>query len=181
MIWEDYHQRTRQLARHVVEQCRARGWTIATAESLTAGLCAASLAEIPGASAVLRGGFIVYATQLKAELAGVNPQLLQEHGPIHPRVAEQLAQGAAMRCHADIGMGLTGVAGPEPSDGHPVGEVYIGWHMRGRAPHSLSSERMTAIPERHMAKAQEHRAIIRQHAVNVALEGTLVRLEGADG
>lgn len=105
--------------------------TVATAESLTAGQIAATIATVPGASAVLRGGLIVYATELKHTLAGISADLLEHEGPVHPDVAAQLAAGAARVCGADIGVGVTGVAGPDNQDGHPVGEVYIAvWDAR---------------------------------------------------
>ncbi|USX51658.1 CinA family protein [Lentzea sp. HUAS12] len=110
----------------VVELLEARNETVATAESLTAGLLCATIVDTPGASAVVRGGLIVYATELKHELAGVDQQLLDEHGAVHPDVAIQLAEGARTRCGADWGIGLTGVAGPDPQDGVAPGTVHIG-------------------------------------------------------
>jgi len=99
----------------------ARRLTVATAESLTGGLLAAVLTEIPGSSAVVRGGLVVYATELKHQLAGVDADLLAAVGPVDPQVAAALADGARRRCGADIGIGLTGVAGPDAQDGIPVG------------------------------------------------------------
>ncbi|QUQ71647.1 CinA family protein [Kutzneria sp. CA-103260] len=109
----------------LVARLRELRQTVATAESLTAGLVAAELASVPGASAVLRGGLIVYATELKAKLAGVDGGLLAEHGAVHPDVAAQLAAGARERCAATWGLGLTGVAGPDPQDGVAPGTVYV--------------------------------------------------------
>jgi nicotinamide-nucleotide amidase len=103
----------------------ARSETVATAESLTGGLVAATLVEIPGVSAVFRGGLVVYATDLKSLLAGVPEKLLAERGPVDPDVALALAAGARARCGADWGLATTGVAGPDPQDGKPVGLVYI--------------------------------------------------------
>ena len=99
--------------------------TLATAESLTGGLVAATIVEIPGVSAVYRGGLVVYATELKARLAGVPERLLEERGPVDRDVAASLASGARERCGADWGLATTGVAGPEPQDGKPVGLVYV--------------------------------------------------------
>jgi nicotinamide-nucleotide amidase len=99
--------------------------TLATAESLTGGLVAATVVEIPGVSAVYRGGLVVYATELKHILAGVPQALLDERGPVDPDVAGALAEGARERCGADWGVATTGVAGPEPQDGKPVGLVYV--------------------------------------------------------
>ncbi|MFC4001108.1 CinA family protein [Prauserella oleivorans] len=114
------------LARRLVGELMRHGHTVATAESLTAGLVCAALTDVPGASAVVRGGLIVYATDLKRSLAGVDPALLAAHGAVHPDVAAQLAEGARTRCGADWGLGLTGVAGPDPQDGVPPGTVYVG-------------------------------------------------------
>ncbi|MGQ0841105.1 CinA family protein [Actinokineospora sp.] len=109
----------------LVSALRERGETVATAESLTAGLLTAVLTSVPGSSAVVRGGVVVYGTDLKTTLAGVDPALLAEHGAVHPRVAVELARGARTRCGATIGIGLTGVAGPDPQDGVPAGTVHV--------------------------------------------------------
>lgn len=109
----------------LLAELKSRGETIAVAESLTGGLLAATIVDIPGASAAFRGGLIVYATDLKATLAGVPLPLLDAHGPVDPSVAAALAAGARERCGADWGIATTGVAGPEPQAGQPVGRVYI--------------------------------------------------------
>ena len=105
---------------------KKKGETVATAESLTGGLVAAILTSVPGSSAVVRGGLVVYATPLKHELAGVDDDLLAEHGAVHPDVAAQLADGARVTCGATWGVGLTGVAGPDPQDGIEPGVVHLG-------------------------------------------------------
>lgn len=110
----------------LVEALKSRGETVATAESLTGGLVAAVLTTVPGSSAVVRGGLVVYATPLKHELAGVDEDLLAEYGPVHPDVAAQLADGARLTCNATWGIGLTGVAGPDPQNGIEPGVVHIG-------------------------------------------------------
>jgi nicotinamide-nucleotide amidase len=117
-----------QAARLVATLTR-RGETVAAAESLTAGLVCATLARIPGASAVLRGGLVVYATELKHVLAGVDEELLAARGAVDPEVAAQLAAGARDRCGATWGLGLTGVAGPSAQDGAVPGTVHLG--LRG--------------------------------------------------
>lgn len=109
----------------VVAALAAAGLTVATAESLTGGLLAATLTEIPGSSAVVRGGLIVYATDLKHTLAGVDGALLADRGPVDPDVAVALAQGARRRCGADVGVGLTGVAGPADQAGTPPGTWFV--------------------------------------------------------
>ena len=114
-----------ELAAQTVSMLRARGQTMATAESLTGGLLGATITEVPGASAVYRGGLIPYATELKATLVGVSSRTLAADGPVAASTAAQLASGAARTCRADWGLATTGVAGPDPQDGHPVGQVFI--------------------------------------------------------
>lgn len=109
----------------LVETLIRRGETVATAESLTGGLVAATLTDLPGASSMFRGGFVVYATDLKNVLAGVPERLLAERGPVDPDVARALAEGARERCEATWGLATTGVAGPDPQDGKPVGLVFV--------------------------------------------------------
>ncbi|AKK27230.1 CinA family protein [Mycobacterium sp. EPa45] len=113
-------------ARALVALLTARDETVATAESLTAGLLAATLAGVPGASAVLSGGLVTYTVDTKIALAGVPRELLDDVGPVAAPTAAALAQGARDRCAATWGAGLTGVAGPEPHGGHPVGTVFLG-------------------------------------------------------
>ncbi|MEU5720420.1 CinA family protein [Micromonospora sp. NPDC047738] len=109
----------------VVHSLSERHETLATVESLTGGLLSASIVEIAGVSGTYRGGLVVYATELKAQLAGVPEDLLAERGPVDPDVAVALAEGGRRRCGADWGLATTGVAGPEPQDGKPVGLVYV--------------------------------------------------------
>ena len=113
------------LSEEVIDLLRARGDTIAVAESLTGGMLAASLTAIPGASAAFRGGIVPYATSLKAVLLGVPAALLDSHGAVHPDVARAMADGVRSRLGATVGAATTGVARPDPQDGHPVGTVYI--------------------------------------------------------
>jgi nicotinamide-nucleotide amidase len=110
----------------IVAALTDRNETVATAESLTGGLVTAALTSVPGSSAAVVGGLVVYKTELKATLAGVNGRALYEYGAVHPLIAEELARGAAERCGATWGLGLTGVAGPDPQDGVAPGTVHIG-------------------------------------------------------
>lgn len=110
---------------------RERDWTIGVAESLTGGLVVAALVDVPGASESLRGGVVAYDTAVKSSLLGVDAELLAEHGPVHPEVARQMADGVrrAMEVDgrpADVGVATTGIAGPDSPDGQPVGTVHIG-------------------------------------------------------
>jgi nicotinamide-nucleotide amidase len=114
-----------QLAALVLTELRRRTETIATAESVTGGLLGVLLTDVPGASVSYLGGVISYATQLKDTLAGVSPATLQAVGPVAEQTAMEMAEGVCRRCDADWGLATTGVAGPEPQNGHPVGEVYV--------------------------------------------------------
>lgn len=106
--------------------------TIATCESLTAGLLAATMANTPGASAVLRGGLVTYQTDTKHSLAGVPEQLLAQDGPVAATTAAAMAKGTAQRVAADVAVSLTGVAGPDPQDGNPVGTIFLGCYAAGQ-------------------------------------------------
>ncbi|MFB9908231.1 CinA family protein [Allokutzneria oryzae] len=141
----------------LVAALRARGETVATAESLTAGLVCVALTDVPGSSAVVRGGLIVYATELKATLAGVDAALLAEHGAVHPEVAAQLAVGARDRCGATWGLGLTGVAGPDPQDGVAPGTVHIAIAGPGREPRVLT---LRCEGDRHAVRAASRDAAL---------------------
>ena len=112
-------------AARVLAELRRRDETIATAESLTGGMLGSLLTAIPGASVSYVGGVISYATRLKQTLVGVDPDILDSLGPIASATAAAMATGVADRCRADWGVATTGVAGPDPQDGHPVGEVYV--------------------------------------------------------
>lgn len=112
-------------ARRLVGLLVERGVTLATAESLTGGMVGAVLTGVPGVSDVYRGGVVVYATDLKATLAGVPEDLLAAVGPVHPDTAAALASGVRERLEADYGLATTGVAGPDPQAGVEVGTVYV--------------------------------------------------------
>lgn len=151
------------LAERVHRALLARGETVAAAESLTAGLFCATVATVPGASATLRGGLVVYATELKTALAGVPADLLAAHGPVSPQTAAALAGGVRARCSATWGVGLTGVAGPDPVDGHGPGRVYLG----------LAGPDGTDVAELDLPG---DRPAVRSGAVRAALEQLLTRL-----
>ncbi len=115
----------------LLAELAARGLTVAVAESLTGGLLTAELIRPAGASAVVLGGMICYAIELKQRLLGVDAELLERHGPVHPEVAAQMADRvrrvlAVDGRIADIGLATTGVAGPDPQGEHPAGLAYVG-------------------------------------------------------
>lgn len=109
----------------IIAELTARGQTLATAESLTGGLIGAALTAVPGASAVYLGGVVAYATAQKAVLAGVPAEVLAAHGPVSEQTARALAVGVRAVTGADWAVAATGVAGPDPQDGHAPGEVWL--------------------------------------------------------
>lgn len=154
------------LARSVVLAASASGRTLATAESLTGGLLGAMLTTVPGASVVYRGGIITYATDVKATLGGVPDEVLERDGAVAPTTACALAAAAVRQCGSDIGLALTGVAGPAVQEDQPPGMVWLGWAMSdgasGAQPLQLSGTR----------------AEIRAAAVRAALELALSLVRG---
>ncbi|MER6955296.1 MULTISPECIES: CinA family protein [unclassified Streptomyces] len=112
-------------AADVVRLLMVSGSTLAVAESLTGGLVAAEITSVPGASRVFRGSVTAYATELKHELLGVDAALLKANGAVDAQVAAQMAAGVRKALGADWGLATTGVAGPDPQDGQPVGTVFV--------------------------------------------------------
>jgi nicotinamide-nucleotide amidase len=115
----------------LIGELTRRGLTIAVAESLTGGLLTAALVDVPGASLVVNGGVVAYATPLKHSLLGVDAELLAERGAVDPDVACQMADRVRSACAvdgrpSDLGLATTGVAGPDPQDGSEPGTVYLG-------------------------------------------------------
>lgn len=157
----------RSTAAEAVAALRAVGATLSCAESLTAGLLAATVASVPGASAVLRGGLVVYATDLKATLLGVPYEVLDRYGAVSEQCARAMATGAAARCGSTYALALTGVAGPDPQEGHPPGHVCLAL----AAPGGVRS-RSVALPG--------DRDAVRTAAVEVALSWLVADL-GREG
>ena len=117
-------------AERLVDRLGELGWTVGVAESLTGGLVVSELVSVTGASAVVRGGIVAYATELKQRLLNVDAALLEAHGAVHPRVARQMAEGIRAvlgpgGAATDVGIATTGIAGPGSPDGQPVGTVHI--------------------------------------------------------
>ena len=102
------------------------GKTITAAESLTAGLFQASIADFSGASQVFKGGFVTYSIEEKAKMLDIPLSQLEEHGVVSHFTAEKMAEGARAKTDSDYGVALTGVAGPDSLEGHPAGTVFIG-------------------------------------------------------
>ena len=121
----------RELAGEVIGLLTRAGRTVATAESLTGGLVAAALTDVPGSSAAFRGGVVSYATDLKAGLLGVDESMLSAHGPVYAPVAAAMAEGVRDLLGATVGVATTGVAGPGPADGQPAGTVHVAVSLVG--------------------------------------------------
>jgi PncC family amidohydrolase len=103
-----------------------RGWTVAVAESCTGGLLGAALTAVPGSSRYVRGGVIAYDNDVKRALLEVDGDVLERHGAVSQEVALAMARGARRRLETDVGVGITGVAGPgSEEDGKPAGLVYV--------------------------------------------------------
>lgn len=147
-----------------------RGWTVGVAESCTAGLVAAALVDEPGASAVVRGGVVAYANEVKEQALGVSPESLRVHGAVSAEVATEMAVGVAGAVGADCGLAITGIAGPDGgSEEKPVGTVWFAAVVPGRPPRATK----VWIPG--------DRASVRDRAVTYALHVLRGELEASSG
>jgi nicotinamide-nucleotide amidase len=126
---------------------REQGLTLAVMESCTGGLLASNITDVPGSSDYFRGGIVTYLNDVKSSY-GVDPQLIEKHGAVSPQVAEAMAQAARAELGADIGIGITGVAGPAPLEGVEPGTVHLAVAWEGGA--RSSSNRF--LPNRPMVK-----------------------------
>lgn len=154
----------------VVRTLIERRQTIAVAESLTGGGLAAELTRVPGASAVVLGAAVVYATELKHTLLGVDAELLQREGPVDAEVARQLAAGVRERLAvdgrpADLGVSTTGVAGPDPQGGRAVGTVYVGVASAS----GVRSSELRLAGDRQSIRSQTVTRAVRELAVELGI------------
>ncbi|MFF4490248.1 CinA family protein [Streptomyces sp. NPDC001544] len=160
-------------ATEVVRLLTVRGETVAVAESLTGGLVAAEITTVPGASKVFRGSITAYATDLKHGLLGVDATLLAHRGAVDAQVAAQMAAGVRKALGADWGLATTGVAGPDPQDGQPVGTVFVAVEGPfGTGSGSAGGGKVAAL------RLNGNRAEIRMESVRSVLALLLERLAG---
>lgn len=143
----------------LLERCKSAGVMVATAESCTGGLIAASLTAIAGSSAVVDRGFVTYTNQSKAEMVGVDPALITAHGAVSEAVARAMADGALARSRAQLAVAVTGVAGPGGGSAEkPVGLAWFGCARAGQptvsARHVFAGDR-TAVRRAMVAEALE--------------------------
>jgi nicotinamide-nucleotide amidase len=157
-------------ATEVVRLLMVNGETLAVAESLTGGLVAAEITATPGASKVFRGSVTAYATELKAELLGVDATLLAARGAVDPQVAAQMAAGVRKVLGADWGIATTGVAGPDEQDGKPVGTVHVA--VDGGSPEHSGGGKVSSL------RLNGDRAEIRMESVRSVLALLLQELAG---
>ena len=121
-----YAEGTRSMEEEVSDQLVSRGWRIAAAESCTGGLLTKRLTDVPGSSRYLERSFVTYSNDAKLQVLGVSAGVLSTHGAVSAPVAEQMARGAREKSGVEIGVGITGIAGPDGgSDDKPVGTVFI--------------------------------------------------------
>jgi PncC family amidohydrolase len=150
----------------------ASGLTIAVGESCTGGLLGAALTAIAGSSAYVRGGVIAYADDVKAEQLGVGRHLLATHGAVSAEVAAAMATGVRRRFEASLGVGITGVAGPEASEQKPAGLVFV-------AVADASSVRVIRLDEDH--GRETNRALAVRAAIQLCAEIVEAQLESHPG
>jgi len=143
----------------VLAACRARRLTLATAESCTGGMVAATLTDIAGSSDVVERGYVTYSNEAKSDLLSVPPPLIAQHGAVSAEVAEAMVRGALGRAPVDLAVAVTGIAGPGGGTAaKPVGLVWFGIGRRASA----------IATEHHVFPGD--RAAVRQEATRRALE-----------
>lgn len=133
----------------LLDALAARGWSLGTAESLTGGLLAATVVEVPGASRVFAGSVVAYDPAVKISLLGVDQSVIERVGTVDEQVATQMATGACRALGVDVAVATTGVAGPGPSEGHPAGTVWLACAW----PEGVSTRRLALTGERSEVRA----------------------------
>jgi len=150
----------------LADALRRRGWTMASAESCTGGLIAAACTAVAGSSDWFERGFVSYSNAAKTEMLGVDAALIAEHGAVSEAVARAMAQGAVERAGVELGVAVTGIAGPGgATPGKPVGTVWLALAVRNPAgERQLHAERLQLAGDR---------AAVREQTVRVALRRLL--------
>ena len=159
------------LATRVVSACDAEGITLATAESCTGGLIAATITAVPGSSAVLDRGFVTYSNDAKIDMLGVDADALAEHGAVSREIAVQMALGAIKSSSARLAVAVTGVAGPGGGTAtKPVGLVHLALARRGEDEALIEAEARLMLDE---AFNEKGRNGVRDATVRAALQALL--------
>lgn len=141
-----------------------KGLTVSTAESCTGGMVAARLTSVSGASGAFAFGAVTYCNEAKHKTLGVSSETLENFGAVSEKTAEEMALGVRQVMGADIGVAVTGVAGPNPSEGKPVGLVFV----------AVSSDAYSAVLENHFSGDRES---VRKQAADTALRLALFAAE----
>lgn len=153
-----------QLEDKVVAKLLEKGYTVSTAESCTGGLLAGTILNVSGASGVYNEGYITYSNEAKERLVGVKHQTLEQYGAVSPQTAKEMAEGAAKKANANVGLSTTGIAGPGGGTlEKPVGLIYVACFAEGH----------TVIEECHFDGTREEN---RKKTVETALKLLLQNL-----
>ena len=156
-----------QKATAVVQQLGDRNWTISLAESCTGGMLAETITSVSGASNVFECGVVSYSCRIKSEFLGVDPELIEQYTVVSEPVSVAMATGIRERAKANLGVGITGVAGPGPDGVHPEGEIFV---SLSDGVHSFTTHLNTGTTNQ---REQNRKA-----AVEAALDLVLEYLEG---
>lgn len=161
----DKHQDFFELAMTVGQQLHQRGLMLVTAESCTGGWLGQAVTGVAGSSAWYERGFITYSNASKHEMLGVEQTVLEQYGAVSPQTAQQMVMGALNRSHAQLGVAITGIAGPDGGTAaKPVGMVCFAWVLKG------------GLVQQETHHFQGNRETIRYLAVTTALQGVLLLL-----
>jgi len=148
----------------LADALRRRGWYLATAESCTGGLIAAACTAVAGSSDWFERGFVTYSNTAKTEMLGVDPGLIAAHGAVSDAVAQAMARGAVERAGVDLGVAVTGIAGPGgATPGKPVGLVWLAVAWRGADAHiQVRAERLQLSGDRRAVREQTVRQALKR-------------------
>ena len=172
--FEQISAHNEELARDIVERASARGVTVSTAESLTAGMIASTIADIPGASAVLRGGAVTYCDEIKHRVLGVEQETLDRYTAVSHQTAREMAVGSLELYQSDIAVSATGYAGPGGgTEDDPAGTFYIGWAYR-------SADGGAPVVDSIRCRYEGDRSCVRAHAVAEALDRIVCLLDSME-
>jgi nicotinamide-nucleotide amidase len=148
----------------LADALRRRGWHLTSAESCTGGLIAAACTAVAGSSDWFERGFVTYSNAAKTEMLGVDPALIAEHGAVSEAVARSMAEGAVQHAGVELGVAVTGIAGPGgATPGKPVGTVWLAVAMRDRdGGVQLRTERLQLDGDRAAVREQTVRLALRR-------------------
>ena len=153
------------MKKKLVELCKEKKLTVSSCESLTAGLFTSTVASVPGASAVLKGGFVTYFTEMKAKLAQVDWNIIENYGVVSKECAYAMAYNTRNITESDYCLSFTGNAGPSTMEGKPAGLVYCG----------LASKEEVIVYDFHLEGMERNE--LRQYLVDAMIENLIKKIE----